>query len=89
MQAARAGQDLDPALTRRVRVIEYEIPDRSDGSELIALVTTITGAGRTRKSGRTQPDQSRQAEGPLQAPGLDGGVRLAARGRIFGGSYLR
>src|SRR6185437_6258730 len=41
-EAARAGQDLDPARARRVRVTEYEIPDRSDGSELIALVTTIT-----------------------------------------------
>ena len=42
VQAARAGQDLDENMARYVRVIEYEIPDRSDGSELIALVTTIT-----------------------------------------------
>jgi Insertion element 4 transposase N-terminal len=42
--AARGGEVLDPALAMRVRVIEYEIPDRDgDGSgELIALVTTIT-----------------------------------------------
>ena len=42
--AARAGEYLDPALAMRVRVIEYEIPDRDgDGSgELIALITTIT-----------------------------------------------
>lgn len=42
--AARAGEYLDPALAMRVRVIEYEVPDRdSDGSgELIALITTIT-----------------------------------------------
>jgi Insertion element 4 transposase N-terminal/Transposase DDE domain len=42
--AARAGEHLDPAQAMRVRVIEYEIPDRDgDGSgELIALVTTIT-----------------------------------------------
>jgi Insertion element 4 transposase N-terminal/Transposase DDE domain len=42
--AARAGEHLDPALAMRVRVIEYEIPDRDgDGSgELIALITTIT-----------------------------------------------
>jgi Insertion element 4 transposase N-terminal len=42
--AARAGGDLDPARAMRVRVIEYEIPDRDgDGSgELIALITTIT-----------------------------------------------
>jgi Insertion element 4 transposase N-terminal/Transposase DDE domain len=42
--AARAGERLDPAQARRVRVIEYEIPDRDgDGSgELIALLTTIT-----------------------------------------------
>jgi len=42
--AARAGEQLDPAQAMRVRVIEYEIPDRDgDGSgELIALITTIT-----------------------------------------------
>jgi Transposase DDE domain len=42
--AARAGEYLDPAQAMRVRVIEYEIPDRDgDGTrELIALITTIT-----------------------------------------------
>jgi hypothetical protein len=42
--AARAGEYLDPAQAMRVRVIEYEIPDRDgDGSgELIALIITIT-----------------------------------------------
>jgi hypothetical protein len=42
--AARAGEYLDPAQAIRVRVIEYEIPDRDgdDSGELIALVTTIT-----------------------------------------------
>ena len=42
--AARAGEHLDPGHAVRVRVIEYEIPDRDgDGSgELIALITTIT-----------------------------------------------
>ena len=41
--AARAGERLDPGLAMRVRVIEYEVPDRDgDGSgELIALITTI------------------------------------------------
>ena len=45
IQAAHAGQDLDPARARRVRVVEYEVPDRDgDGKgELIALITTITG----------------------------------------------
>ena len=44
IQAAQAGQDLDPARARRVRVVEYEVPDRDgDGKgELIALITTIT-----------------------------------------------
>ena len=43
-EAARGGEDLDPARARPVRVIEYEVPDREgDGKdELIALVTTIT-----------------------------------------------
>jgi hypothetical protein len=42
--AARAGEHLGPGQAARVRVIEYEIPDRDgDGSgELIALITTIT-----------------------------------------------
>jgi Insertion element 4 transposase N-terminal len=41
--AARAGEHLDRAQAMRVRVIEYDIPDRDgDGSELIALITTIT-----------------------------------------------
>jgi hypothetical protein len=44
LDAARAGEDLDPQKGRRVRVVEYEVPDREgDGKdELIALVTTIT-----------------------------------------------
>jgi hypothetical protein len=40
--AARAGERLDPAQAVRVRVIEYEIPDRDGDGELIALITTIT-----------------------------------------------
>ena len=42
--AARAGEHLDEGQAMRVRVVEYEIPDRDgDGSgELIALITTIT-----------------------------------------------
>jgi hypothetical protein len=45
VDAARAGQDLDPDKARYVRVVEYEVPDRAGGGkdELIALVTTITG----------------------------------------------
>lgn len=41
--AARAGEELDPTQARRIRVVEYEVPDREgDGkSELIALITTI------------------------------------------------
>ena len=46
--AARAGEHLDPALAMRIRVIEYEIPDRDGDSsgELIALITTITDPAR-------------------------------------------
>jgi hypothetical protein len=39
---ARNGEALDPARGRRVRVVEYEVPDRDGQDELIALVTTIT-----------------------------------------------
>jgi Insertion element 4 transposase N-terminal len=44
VDAARAGQDLDPGKARYVRVVEYEVPDRAgdEKDELIALVTTIT-----------------------------------------------
>lgn len=44
LDAARAGQQLDPTQAALVRVIEYEVPDRDgDGKgELIALITTIT-----------------------------------------------
>jgi hypothetical protein len=45
LEAARRGEDLDPARARHVRVIEYEIPDRDGDGELIALVTTITSPG--------------------------------------------
>jgi hypothetical protein len=45
IDAARAGEDLDPVRARYVRVIEYQVPDREgDGKdEIIALITTITG----------------------------------------------
>jgi hypothetical protein len=48
IEAARRGEDLDPARARPVRVIEYDVPDRDgDGrDELIALVTTITDRRR-------------------------------------------
>jgi hypothetical protein len=42
IEAARNGDDLDPARARHVRAVEYEIPDRNGEDELIALVTTIT-----------------------------------------------
>jgi hypothetical protein len=43
VDAARAGEDLDPQKARYVRVAEYEVPDREgDGKdEIIALITTI------------------------------------------------
>jgi Insertion element 4 transposase N-terminal/Transposase DDE domain len=48
IEAARAGQDLDPDRARPVRVVEYEVTDREgDGKdEWIALVTTITDRRR-------------------------------------------
>jgi Insertion element 4 transposase N-terminal len=42
VEAARRGEDLDPALARPVRVVEYEVADRDGEESLIALVTTIT-----------------------------------------------
>jgi len=42
LDAARAGEVLDPAQARYVRVIEYDVPDRDGDDELIALITTIT-----------------------------------------------
>jgi hypothetical protein len=43
VEAARRGEDLDPALARHVRVVEYEVTDRDSEDGLITLVTTITG----------------------------------------------
>jgi hypothetical protein len=42
LAAAQAGEDLDPAAGRYIRVIEYEVTDRAGDDDLIALVTTIT-----------------------------------------------
>jgi hypothetical protein len=42
LDAARAGQVLDPTQARYVRVIEYTVPDRDGDDELIVLITTIT-----------------------------------------------
>ena len=42
VEAARRGEDLDPAKARHVRVVEYDVADRDGEGELIALVTTIT-----------------------------------------------
>jgi Insertion element 4 transposase N-terminal/Transposase DDE domain len=41
--AARRG-DLNEAVARYVRVVEYDVPDRDGDGELIVLVTTITDA---------------------------------------------
>ncbi len=44
IDAARAGQPLDPGLAREVRVVEYEIPGRAGNGkgETVTLITTIT-----------------------------------------------
>ena len=44
LQAARDGQDLDPKDGHRVRVVEYDVPDRTGNGtgELVVLLTTIT-----------------------------------------------
>lgn len=41
-EAARLGEDLDPALARHIRVIEYEVTDRGGEEGLVTLITTIT-----------------------------------------------
>ena len=44
MAAATEGQDLDPEEAHLVRVVEYDVPDRtgSGTGELIVLLSTIT-----------------------------------------------
>lgn len=43
--AARHGRDLEATKARRVRVIEYELPDRGRGGpEVICLITTLNDA---------------------------------------------
>lgn len=43
VEAARAGDDLDPGEAALIRVVEYTVPDRDPGKggELICLITTI------------------------------------------------
>lgn len=41
VEAARRGEDLDPAQARHVRVVEYDITGRDGDGELIALLTTV------------------------------------------------
>jgi hypothetical protein len=47
LTAALAGEPLDPARARIVRVVEYQVPDRGDpdARELICLITTILQPG--------------------------------------------
>lgn len=43
IDAAAAGEDLDPARARLVRVVEYSMPDRGENAdETIRLMTTLT-----------------------------------------------
>ncbi|MGW6606206.1 IS4 family transposase [Streptomyces sp. NPDC055036] len=44
LQAARRGEDIDPSRARLVRVVEYQIPDRTGtgAGETIRLITTLT-----------------------------------------------
>jgi hypothetical protein len=42
LEAARRGQDLDPAQARYVRAIQYQIPNRAGKDETVTLITTIT-----------------------------------------------
>ena len=48
IEAARRGEDLDPARARHVRVIEYQVPDRAGAGagEAIRLITTISSPGQ-------------------------------------------
>lgn len=43
LDAARAGRELDPRQAHRVRVVEYDVPDRAGpkGTELICLLTNL------------------------------------------------
>ncbi|WP_051452644.1 IS4 family transposase [Actinospica robiniae] len=43
VRAAEAGEELDPHQARRVRVLQYDVPDRAEpaGTELICLITNL------------------------------------------------
>ncbi|WP_051452620.1 IS4 family transposase [Actinospica robiniae] len=43
VRAAEAGEELDPHQARRVRVVQYDVPDRAGpaGTELICLITNL------------------------------------------------
>ena len=71
IQAAQAGQELDPARARRVRVVEYEVPDREgDGKgELIALITTISGMTDAPAAALAEETGNDQLKTHLRGPG--------------------
>jgi Insertion element 4 transposase N-terminal len=50
IEAARAGQELDPGEAHLVRVLEYDVPDRAGNGtgELIVLLSTIVDPGQAR-----------------------------------------
>ncbi|WP_233604780.1 IS4 family transposase [Micromonospora sp. HM5-17] len=41
-EQAKAGHDVPAKLARRVRVVEYTVPDRNPDGDLIVVITTIT-----------------------------------------------
>lgn len=50
VEAARAGQELDPGQAHLVRVVEYDVPDRAGNGtgELVVLLSTIVDPGQAR-----------------------------------------
>jgi hypothetical protein len=74
--AARAGEHLDEGQAVRVRVIEYEIPDRDGDGELIALITTITDPALASAAELARAYCERWEEEPGHGP--PGDLRLPA-----------
>jgi hypothetical protein len=85
LEAARAGEDLDPARAVLVRVVEYTVTDRTgDGKdELIALITTIgdPAAAPAQVLAQTYHDrwETRNRQRPAQNPSTRPGTGPAVQ----------
>lgn len=77
-EQAGAGQDIPAELARQVRVVEYTVPDRNPGGELIAVITTVTDPHDIAAVDLAEAYHQRWEEGLQQLPYRASGVQKSA-----------